>query len=336
MTSGQLDDRARLPMHPPPQSSAPSGQGSPEEFDVAFYLETYPDVAAAVRAGHFTSGRAHYAAYGHREGRLGAASGTAALRAAASGNIEANVAGRAYTTRSIWQNRPYPAAAAPRPNDLRKFFEGRREGRGIWKWRHYFDIYEKHFSRFRGQEVHVLEVGVYSGGSLDMWRDHFGPQARLYGVDIEPACQAYATDGVKIHIGDQADRGFWQRFRTEVPVLDIVIDDGGHLYDQQRVTLEELLPHLRPGGVYVCEDIHGENNSFGAYVAGLAGMLSAGEVTGRADDIDRRLVCRTSPFQAAIHSISLYPQFVAIETNPSPVPELVAPKRGTQWQPYLR
>ena len=66
---------------------------------------------------------------------------------------------------------------------------------------------------------------------------------------------------MKIHvlIGDQADRTFWRRMIAHgtLPPLDIVIDDGGHTPDQQRVTLEELLPHIRPGGVYVCEDIHG-------------------------------------------------------------------------------
>jgi hypothetical protein len=59
---------------------------------------------------------------------------------------------------------------------------------------------------------------------------------------------------IKIFIGDEEDRKFWRRFKAEVPAVDIVIDDGGHQTQQQVVTLEELLPHLRPGGVYICED----------------------------------------------------------------------------------
>lgn len=320
-------------MNTPQQPLAPD---SCADFDEVFYLETYPDVAAAVRAGKFVSGRDHFAAYGHQEGRMGAASREAALRAAISSTLETTVAGRVFTALPVWETHPgaVPPVSRP-PNDLEKFFDARQEGRGIWKWRHYFEIYEEHFSRFRGQEVHVLEIGVYSGGSLEMWRDYFGPQAHLYGVDIEPACKAYEGKGVRILIGDQADRSFWQRFRAGIPTLDIVIDDGGHTYDQQRATLEELLPHLRPGGVYLCEDVHGENNAFGAYAAGLAGMLNGGEVTGRADDMDRRLVCRTSPFQASIRSVSFYPQAVAIQKRLAPVAELVASKRGTQWQPFL-
>jgi hypothetical protein len=53
-------------------------------------------------------------------------------------------------------------------------------------------------------------------------------------------------------------------------VLDIVIDDGGHKYEQQVVNLEELLPHLRPNGVYLCEDVFSAFNLFASYVGGLA------------------------------------------------------------------
>jgi hypothetical protein len=319
-----------------PKETAGIPAPASDEFDEGYYLATYPDVAAAVRGGQFTSGLAHYAAFGRREGRRGAATERAVIQAAAARNLEAQVSGRTWSTLPVWKHHPGAETAANPSNDLEKFFESRREGRGIWKWRHYFDTYDRHFSRFRGLEVHVLEIGVYSGGSLDMWRDYFGPKARIYGVDIESACQAYESDGVRIFIGDQTDRAFWHRFRTEVPSLDIVIDDGGHLYDQQRITLEELLPHVRPGGVYVCEDIHGENNSFGAYLTGLASMLNAGEVTGRPEDVDRRLVCRASALQAAVKSIGFHPQMVVIEKNLLDVAEFVAPKRGTEWQPFLR
>ena len=39
------------------------------EFDEAWYLTTYPDVAAAVRDGRFASGYEHYVREGWREGR---------------------------------------------------------------------------------------------------------------------------------------------------------------------------------------------------------------------------------------------------------------------------
>src|SRR5258707_3789329 len=43
-------------------------------------------------------------------------------------------------------------------NPLLAYFNAHKEGAGIWKWMHYFDIYQRHFHKFAGREVHVLEV----------------------------------------------------------------------------------------------------------------------------------------------------------------------------------
>src|SRR6266851_3385960 len=127
-------------------------------------------------------------------------------------------------------------------NRLRAFFNEHHTGRGIWKWDHYFDIYDRHFKNFRGRDVVIVEIGIYSGGSLEMWRDYFGANCRIIGVDIEPACKVYESNSVRVFIGDQADREFWKRLKQEVGTVDIVIDDGGHASQQQIITLEEMLP----------------------------------------------------------------------------------------------
>lgn len=237
----------------------------------------------------------------------------------------------------------WPSAAAEEqpsrrpPNDLEKFFNARKEGNGIWKWNHYFEIYDRHFRQFRGQEVHILEIGIYSGGSLEMWRDYFGPKAYIYGVDLEPDCRVYESDRVKIFIGDQQDREFWREVRQKLPALDIVIDDGGHQPEQQIASLEELLPFLRPGGVYLCEDVHRTYNQFASYVCGLVHRLNDGsQILGFPEDNERRILCACSPFQSAVNSIHLYPFVTVLERNVTPVPELRAPKHGTQWQPFLK
>src|SRR5215831_11037598 len=133
-------------------------------------------------------------------------------------------------------------------NPLRAYFDATVNGKGIWKWSHYFDIYHRHLRKFVGQDVRIAEVGVYSGGSLGMWKAYFGTKCQVYGIDINEACKGYEDGTTKIFIGDQSDRDFWRRFRTAVPDIDIVIDDGGHMPEQQIVTLEETLPYIRPGG----------------------------------------------------------------------------------------
>jgi SAM-dependent methyltransferase len=193
------------------------------------------------------------------------------------------------------------------PNEMAAYFESHQEGPGIWKWRHYFDIYQRHFNRFVGREVHVLEIGIYSGGSLLMWKEYFGENAKIYGVDIHESCRAFADERTKIFIGDQADRSFWADVKKTAPLVDIVIDDGGHLPEQQLVTLEELLPHVRPGGVYFCEDIHYNFNDFAAYVQGLSDNLNEFYRWNVGSPL-RAAHSTPSTFQAAVNSIHLYPE----------------------------
>jgi cephalosporin hydroxylase len=228
----------------------------------------------------------------------------------------------------------------PTRSPLEAFFDARLEGAGIWKWRHYFDIYHRHLNSLRNREqLVILEIGIYSGGSLEMWRDYFGTSARIYGVDIEPRCRAYERPGTHVLIGDQADRTFWQNAIANGTLLppDVVIDDGGHTPEQQRITLEELLPYLRPGGVYICEDIHGQGNAFSAFVSGLADSLNSMERLS-CDEVDpeRRSVVKANRVQASLNSVHLYPYVVVIEKRQSELLELVAPKHGSEWEPFLR
>ena len=244
---------------------------------------------------------------------------------------------RGYQQTRAWPSPSVVKSAPERSNPLRAYFDAHRQGRGIWKWLHYFDLYDRHFSKFRGQEVHVLEIGIYSGGSLSMWKDYFGAGCRVYGVDIEESCKAYEDDATRVFIGDQADREFWRRFKQQVPTLDIVIDDGGHEAHQQIATLEELLPHLRPGGVFVCEDVHGAFNKFASYMNGVIHNLNITEsLTANPQDDERRLHCKATGFQSAIHSIHSYPFVTVIEKRDALLTELVAPKHGTQWEPFLK
>jgi len=102
-------------------------------------------------------------------------------------------------------------------NDLEKYFKNNTK-RIIYKWEHYFNIYERHFSKFRNKEIVVLEIGVDRGGSLQMWKDYFGDKAKIYGVDINPNCKHLEEENVQVFIGDQADRNFLNNIKKLIPV----------------------------------------------------------------------------------------------------------------------
>jgi hypothetical protein len=163
---------------------------------------------------------------------------------------------------------------------------------------------------------------------MDMSRSCIGAKCRIFGVDIEPACRQYANEYTQILIGDQGDPNFWDGVCKQIPQVDIILDDGGHTPEQQRCTLEHAFQLLKPGGVYVCEDIHGLNNQFAAYCAGMIDELNQYDSTNGTS-------CKTSAFQATVKSICFYPFLVVVKKNSAQRPELNVERKGTIWQPFL-
>ena len=141
---------------------------------------------------------------------------------------------------------------------------GARKGdRKVQKWTTYISTYERYLSKFRGCDVNVLELGVQSGGSQDMWLAYLGEGAQIFGVDLERKT-LNLNDGRRHNmVGDIGDRAFLKsvcaavKERTSNRRLDIVIDDASHINWHQILAFETIFfgclsPHH---GVYLVEDI---------------------------------------------------------------------------------
>lgn len=152
---------------------------------------------------------------------------------------------------------PVTPFARQASNEWHEYFLA-HEGHDLNKWHHYFSIYHKHFSRFKNKPVRILEIGVFKGGSLKMWKSFFGEQAEIFGVDIDENCKTFNDPNKKIHvfIGDQSDPRFLRELMARLPKIDIVIDDGGHTTLQQITTFLECYDKIADDGVYLCEDLH--------------------------------------------------------------------------------
>jgi limonene-1,2-epoxide hydrolase len=207
-------------------------------------------------------------------------------------------------------------------NDLAAFF-AKHDGRMIHKWHHFFDIYDRHFARHRGRPVKMLELGISQGGSIQMWRDYFGPDLELYGVDINPDCKRFEEPGVRIFIGDQEDRSFLRSVAAQVPDVDILIDDGGHTMRQQIHTFEELFDKVIPTGTYLIEDLH---TSYWRHFGG--GVRRRGTFIEYSKDfIDRihawhskQVGFEVTDFTRSVHSLHYYDSVLVIEKRPMQTP----------------
>ena len=71
---------------------------------------------------------------------------------------------------------------------------------------------KKLFSKYRDKKITFVEIGVLSGGSLFMWRNYFGKDARIIGVELNSEAKKFEKDGFEIFIGNQSDENFWKDF----------------------------------------------------------------------------------------------------------------------------
>jgi hypothetical protein len=120
----------------------------------------------------------------------------------------------------------------------------------------YFDIYESLFSEFKKKPITFVEVGIFGGGSLFMWKKYFHPKSRIIGIDLNPKSKNYEKYGFEIFIGDQEDENFWKNFYKKVGKIDILLDDGGHTDIQQTQTLISSINNIKENGIIAIEDVH--------------------------------------------------------------------------------
>lgn len=145
------------------------------------------------------------------------------------------------------------------PTTFRQFYNDHNTGRGLNKWSNALDAYQRHLSGFAGQYIAIGEIGIQSGGSIDMWQATLGPACQVFGIDINPQVTQFQNAMTTVVIGDQADMSMWENFFSAVVKgpLNILVDDGGHEANQMLTTLMQSFDHMTPNGVIAIEDIHG-------------------------------------------------------------------------------
>ncbi|OBI13360.1 SAM-dependent methyltransferase [Mycobacterium sp. E2497] len=129
----------------------------------------------------------------------------------------------------------------------------------ILKWRHYLPIYESALAPFKSRPIRMMEIGVFRGGSLQLWRRYLHPESVIVGVDIDPAARQFDDPPQRIHvrIGGQQDESFLRSVVSEFGPFDVILDDGSHMASHMVQTFRHLFADgLASGGIYIVEDIH--------------------------------------------------------------------------------
>jgi hypothetical protein len=149
---------------------------------------------------------------------------------------------------------PTPPSGPEGTDELSRLVKGRSDkgfpGHG------YTENYERFLRPWKNDPIRIFEIGIASGGSLQVWQEYF-PRASIYGVDIKDSSR-FENARVKTCVADQSKRDQLQKCLDKFGggSFDLLIDDGGHSMEQQQVSFGFLLPAVRPGGFYVIEDLH--------------------------------------------------------------------------------
>ena len=66
-----------------------------------------------------------------------------------------------------------------------------------------------------------------------------------------------SNNRVQIFHGDQSNPTFLEHVMNSIDTdLDVIIDDGSHVYYHQQVSLITLFKKVKSGGLYIIEDFH--------------------------------------------------------------------------------
>ena len=139
---------------------------------------------------------------------------------------------------------------------------------GFDHWKEYAPHYEFHLNQIlnklpKSETFRMLEIGVQSGGSVEVWWSYLSTRRPFYyvGMDIDERCKR--SEDVKrsifIEIASQDSPQDLLRICQKHGPFDFIVDDGGHMFEMMKISLDTLFGSdscMTRNSLYVIEDMH--------------------------------------------------------------------------------
>ena len=153
------------------------------------------------------------------------------------------------------------------------------------------EYYDDKFTPLKNTPIHLLELGVEYGYSIDLWRSWF-TDLTLVGIDPYqpktikqinsfPKCKGIEADG---YIEETVNM-------FEDNTFDFIIEDGPHTLASQKFAAKHWINKLKPGGFLIIEDLQYPQTDTEAIVEEIkhikniqVKLYNFGLITGRRDD----------------------------------------------------
>lgn len=119
---------------------------------------------------------------------------------------------------------------------------------------YYNGVYDKAFAPYKDNSSLIVEIGVDRGNSIQIWEKYF--KCKVIGLDVDSNILSKDYGKCTVMKCDQASVDDLNAIKPTIMGADIILDDGSHITGHQQVTFAMLFECVRPGGIYVIEDLH--------------------------------------------------------------------------------
>jgi cephalosporin hydroxylase len=128
----------------------------------------------------------------------------------------------------------------------------------------YLDLYENLLKSKKDSAKHVLEVGIYNGGSIKMWADYF-VNATVHGLDIIDEKDVWDElknkPNIELYTSSDAYNDYFFKYAlvNKKIKFDMMLDDGPHTLESMKKFIMLYSQLMADDGILIVEDVQDWN-----------------------------------------------------------------------------
>ena len=119
----------------------------------------------------------------------------------------------------------------------------------------YSKFYEHYFKDIRNNNLNIIEIGSFYGNASAALFFYF-KNSNIFGADINPDMFLYKSKRVNNFFLNNSKRELIEKnLKNKKVEFDIIIEDASHMLKDQVLTLFMYFKLLKPGGIFIIEEI---------------------------------------------------------------------------------
>ena len=119
----------------------------------------------------------------------------------------------------------------------------------------YHKFYENYFSKIKNDDLDILEIGSFRGNAAAALFFYL-PNSNITCLDLYPDLFLYKSKRIKnFYLDNSSEIEIENKILMNSKKYDFVIEDAGHYYKDQIISLFKIFPKIKKNGIYVVEEL---------------------------------------------------------------------------------